>query len=159
MTADVRAFVEERLEGYLPEPVEYVRAARAADEVLLGDLAAQVRTLARLDREEMGRIREVYVRAARIVGDFADTEPVDETALTEPAEHELYETLRAELPADTRESRIEWTASLAPVLERFFEDVLVMHEIERLKTNRLRLLRDVRDRVRRTMGDLAQIPG
>ena len=36
---------------------------------------------------------------------------------------------------------------LAPTVHRFFEEVLVMHENEQLKANRLGLLADVRDSV------------
>jgi glycyl-tRNA synthetase beta subunit len=42
-------------------------------------------------------------------------------------------------------------------MERFFTEVLVMDPDERVRTNRLRLLRDVRDAVGR-LGDLSQIP-
>jgi glycyl-tRNA synthetase beta subunit len=43
------------------------------------------------------------------------------------------------------------------VLDRFFEEVLVMHEDAAVRENRLRLLLDVRDTLGQ-LGDLAQIP-
>ena len=55
------------------------------------------------------------------------------------------------------EAVLEWAVGLAPVVAQFFDDVLVMDPDERVKANRLRLLRDVRDAVGR-LGDLSQIP-
>jgi glycyl-tRNA synthetase beta chain len=157
---DVRGFVEERLEGYLDVPVELVRAARGTTgDRRLPVIADLARTLAGLPLDRLRRIREVYVRASRIVGDFDDDRPVDAGRFTEDAERELRAALATEPAAGTHETLVEWTASLAPVLERFFEDVLVMDPDEAVRTNRLRLLRDVRDRVRRTMGDLSELPG
>ena len=157
---ELRDFVEERLEGLLDLPVELVRAARGAtgdhDLQFVADLA---RTLASLDAERLGRIREVYIRASRIVGDFADTDPVAADLFTEAAEGELQRALHTEPAMGTHSMYVDWTASLAPVLERFFDDVLVMDPDESVRAHRLRLLRDVRDRVRRYMGDLSQIPG
>ena len=156
----MRDFVEERLEGYLDVPVELVRAARGTTgDRRLPVVADLARTLASLAPDKLQRIREVYLRASRIVGDFDDAEPFDAGAFAEDAERELQAALATEPAEGTHATLVDWTASLAPVLERFFEDVLVMDPDEAIRTNRLRLLRDVRDRVRRTMGDLAQIPG
>jgi glycyl-tRNA synthetase beta chain len=160
MSDDVRDFVEERLAALLDAPVEVVRAAREAPgQRDLGDVARLAGALASLDEETLQRIREVYVRASRIVGGFDDLDPVDESAFADEAEGELFAKLADEPYGGSTDWYVQWTASLAPVLERFFEDVLVMHEDATLRTNRLRLLRDVRDRIRKYMGDLAQIPG
>ncbi|HEX6680038.1 MAG TPA: DALR anticodon-binding domain-containing protein, partial [Gaiellaceae bacterium] len=52
---------------------------------------------------------------------------------------------------------LESGARLAPVMERFFEEVLVMAEDEAVRANRLRLLLDVRDTLG-ALGDFSQIP-
>lgn len=160
LPGEVRDFVEERLEGLLDVSVEFVRAARATtSEVDLLGVADLARALARLDRATLARIREVYIRAARIVGDFADDQDVSIDWFSEDAERELLDALSSEPQFGSNDVYIAWTASLADPLERFFTDVLVMAEAGTVRANRLRLLRDVRDRVRRYMGDLAQIPG
>ena len=46
LAADVREFVEERLEGYLDVPVEFVRAALRSEQPEIGAVAAQARFLA-----------------------------------------------------------------------------------------------------------------
>ena len=52
---------------------------------------------------------------------------------------------------------LESGATLAPLMERFFDEVLVMDEDEAVRANRLRLLLDVRDTLGR-LGDFSQIP-
>ena len=46
---------------------------------------------------------------------------------------------------------------LGPVVDRFFDEVLVMADDSSVRANRLRLLLDVRDAVG-ALGDLSQIP-
>jgi glycyl-tRNA synthetase beta chain len=153
---DVRDFVEERLEGYLDVPVEFVRAARAADVRELGAVADLARYLA--GRDDLAAVHEVYTRARRIVGEAADEEPLDDALLVEAAERELARAVRDQPEQGARYDRVfEWAGALAPIVERFFVDVLVMDPDDRLRANRLRLLRDLRDGVGR-IGDLSLIP-
>jgi glycyl-tRNA synthetase beta chain len=155
LAPDVREFVEERLEGYLDVPVEFVRAALDSEQPDVGAVAAQAQFLA---RQDLAAVHEVYTRSVRIVGEAADDEPVDESLLKEPAEQQLAKAVRAQpAPGTPAEELLEWAVGLAPVVARFFDDVLVMDPDERVKANRLRLLRDVRSAVGR-LGDLSQIP-
>ena len=52
---------------------------------------------------------------------------------------------------------LDSAADLAPVVERFFDEVLVMSDDEAVRRNRL-MVANVRDRLRR-LGDFAQLPG
>jgi glycyl-tRNA synthetase beta chain len=65
-------------------------------------------------------------------------------------------TLGFEVDGDLREQLAE-AARLAPLVERFFDEVLVMADDPRIRANRLRLLLDLRDKLR-ALGDLSQIP-
>ena len=76
--------------------------------------------------------------------------------LREDAERELADALDAFEPTGELEHDFASAAALAPAVERFFEDVLVMDPDEELRANRLRL-RDVRAKVGR-LGDFSQIP-
>jgi glycyl-tRNA synthetase beta chain len=154
---EVREFVEERLESLLDVPVEAVRAARGAGLDDLRELAALAQFLGRLPDEKLGPVHEVYTRAARIVGDRSDEGLVNRILLREEAEQALAAALEAFEPVGDLERDFAGAAELAPVVERFFDEVLVMAEEEDLRTNRLRLLRDVRDKVGR-LGDFSQIP-
>jgi glycyl-tRNA synthetase beta chain len=154
---EVRDFVEERLEGLLGVPVEIVRAARGAGRDDLREIAALARFLDALPAERLGPVHEVHTRAARIVGDKADVSPVDAALLRDDAELQLELELEAFEPSGDLDADFAAAARLAPVVERFFEEVLVMDPDEAVRANRLRLLRDLRDKVG-TLGDFSQIP-
>lgn len=154
----LREFVEERLEGVLDAPVEVVRAARGAPHDDLRAVAELVRFLHGLDEERLAPVREVHQRAARIVGDTADDEPVNRLLLREGAEQALVEALDGFAPSGALDADFDAAARLAPIVERFFDEVLVMDPDEAVRANRLRLLRDVRDRVG-LLGDFGQLPG
>jgi glycyl-tRNA synthetase beta chain len=157
LNGEVRDFVEERLEGYLDVPVEFVRAARGAGLDELGAVAALARTLAALPDETLGRVHEVYTRAARIAGGKADDARVNKLLLREEAEQVLSDAVDdLELTGDL-DRDLAAAAELAPAVERFFEDVLVMDPDEELRANRLRVLRDLQEKVGR-LGDFSQIP-
>ena len=156
---EVRDFVEERLEGLLDVPVEFVRAARASSVTDLGSVAWLARQLAALPDEQLGPVHTVYTRAARIAGDAADGD-VDPALLHEDAELALARALQAiDLSTvSARDSKaFAAAATLAPVVERFFDEVLVMAEDSAIKANRLALLGQVRDEVGH-LGDFSQIP-
>ncbi|HET8873953.1 MAG TPA: glycine--tRNA ligase subunit beta [Gaiellaceae bacterium] len=161
---DVGEFVEERFEGLLDVPVEFVRAARAATVRDLGSVARLAQALAALPDERLEPIHTAYIRASRLGEKEKAAETVDPKLLTEPAEQEVASALEQVEPeiasaleiADF-EAAVEAGARLGPVLHRFFEEVLVMADDPRVRENRLRLLLEVRDTLG-ALGDLAQIP-
>ena len=97
-------------------------------------------------------MRDAYGRCARIAGETA-AGPVDEALLSDPAERALADALAAGGGAT-----LDSAADLAPAVERFFDEVLVMSDDEAVRQNRLTLVANVRDRLRR-LGDFAQLPG
>ena len=155
---ELRNFVEERLEGVLDAPVEIVRAARGSPHDDLRDIAELAAFLSTLDASVLAPVQEVHTRAARIVGDNADDELVNKLLLREDAEQALADALDAFVVSGDLAADFATAGRLAPIVERFFEDVLVMDPDEAVRANRLRLLRDVRDRVGQ-LGDFSQLPG
>jgi glycyl-tRNA synthetase beta chain len=158
---EVAEFVEERLEGLLDVPVDYVRAARASAVSELGAIADLARTLYR-ERESDSFVGAytAYDRANRLAGRAeAEAAPsLDAGLLTEDAERALAEQLaRTALPADDVGAALRSAAELAPLVDRLFDEVLVMADDPAVRANRLRLLLDVRDTVGQ-LGDLSQIP-
>ena len=159
---ELREFVEERLESLLDVPVEYVRAARASNVPDLGGVARRAEELYR-EREspEFEGVYTAYDRAHRLAGKAQEeaATQLDRGLLVEDAEKELAETL-AKVAIDGNgdiKAALESGAELAPVMERFFDEVLVMAEDEAVRANRLRLLLDVRDTLG-ALGDFSQIP-
>jgi glycyl-tRNA synthetase beta chain len=97
----------------------------------------------------------------RIAGN-AEPGEVDPDLLLEAAERELAAALDGDNIAAAVEERrfddaLASASSLAPLVDRFFDDVLVMTEDRAVRGNRLRLLLAVRDAVG-ALGDLTQIP-
>jgi glycyl-tRNA synthetase beta chain len=158
---EVADFVEERLEGLLDVPVEFVRAARAAPARDLRSIAALAETLHReRESERFDAAYRASERSSRLAGKAAEeaAPQLDPQLLVEEAERALAEQLsRASAATDGVEAALDSAAELAPYVDRFFDEVLVMAEDENLRANRLRLLLDVRDTVG-VLGDLLQIP-
>ncbi|MGZ4399123.1 MAG: glycine--tRNA ligase subunit beta [Gaiellaceae bacterium] len=155
LPADAAEFVEERLEGVLGLPVEVVRAVRGSTVEELGALARLAQALAALGEEELGKLHTAYTRAERIAGKHEGLGPLDAGLLEEAAERDLAQLvgeLRPEIAAllarRELESALRAGTRLGDPLERFFTDVLVMAEDERVRANRLRLLLDARDTLR-----------
>jgi glycyl-tRNA synthetase beta chain len=159
---EVREFVEERLESLLEVPVEYVRAARASNVPDLGGLARRAEELYReRDSSAFDGVYTAYDRAHRLAGRARDeaATSLDRGLLVEDAEKALAEAL-AKVAIDGNgdlEASLESGAQLAPLMERFFDEVLVMDEDAAVRANRLRLLLDVRDTLG-ALGDFSQIP-
>jgi glycyl-tRNA synthetase beta chain len=159
---ELRGFVEERLESLLDVAVEYVRAARASNVADLGGVARRAEDLYR-EREspEFEGVYTAYDRAHRLAGKApeAASQQLDRGLLVEDAERELAETL-AKVAIDGNgdlRASLESGAQLAPLMERFFDEVLVMDEDTAVRANRLRLLLDIRDTLG-ALADFSQIP-
>jgi glycyl-tRNA synthetase beta chain len=160
---DLRDFVEERLEGLLDVPVEFVRAARKSGVRELGAVAELARFLAALDDKRLEPVHTVFTRASRIAGSQGDGH-INPDLLTEEAELQLARAVESEEARIAREVEqgdfdAAWEAAsgLAPTVERFFDEVLVMAEDAAVRTNRLRLLADLRRAVG-ALGDFSEIP-
>ena len=164
LEGDVRDFVEERLEGLLDVPVGFVRAARASNVPDLGAVAELARVLATLEDARLDRLHTVYTRASNIVRKAGedDLPEVRPELLVEEAERRVAEAQDRAFAglgeAASFDEAVAAAEELADPLARFFDEVLVMAEDAELRRNRLRLLYDVRDLIRGSLGDLAQIP-
>ncbi len=157
---EVREFVEERLEGLVDVPVEYVRAARASAAADLGGVARLAEALyAERDTPAFEGVYTAYDRAHRLAGraEGEAAAELDRSLLREAAERDLAEALTSVSVDGEVRKALESGAALAPLMERFFEEVLVMDEDPAVRGNRLRLLLDLRDSLGR-LGDFSQIP-
>ena len=148
-------FVLDRLEPVLLEEgvtIEELRAARGSGATEPAAVAGLARDLHVFAGPRRDAVRDAYGRCARIAGDTA-AGGVDDALLADPAEHALAEALAA-----GGGCTLDSAAGLAAAVERFFDEVLVMADAEAVRANRLTLVANVRDRLRR-LGDFAQLPG
>lgn len=151
---ELQAFLAERCRHLLGQQgfaYDEIEAAEAVGSRSLPDLVARLRALQTV-REEPD-FRSLVLAAKRIfniVKDSADLE-LEPDELAAGAELELHEALasvRARVDRAVSERRYEdglrSMAELVPRLDRFFADVLVMDENEKLRENRVALLQACR---------------
>ena len=164
--ADVVDFVQERLEGLLDVPVEFVRAARESAITELGAVAALAESLAaEAASEHFERAYVAYDRADRLAGKSdGAARRLDPALATDEAELALIDALgrvgpRIEAAVAERDfsGALAAAAELGSPVDRFFDEVLVMADDLSVRANRLRLLLEVRDAVG-ALGNLSHIP-
>ena len=163
--SDAADFVFERLEGILEVPVEFVRAARASGVTELGrwptspgpwprrpvaGVRAGLRRLRPLEPPGGARRRRGGRARPALATDAAEKALIEALGEASPR-------IDAAIAERDFRAAIAAAAELGPPVDRFFDEVLVMAEDERVRANRLRLLLDVRDAVG-ALGDLSQIP-
>jgi glycyl-tRNA synthetase beta chain len=150
--------VRERLRGLLTAelPADVVDACLAAESDRPTDVLGRVRGAAALAGDVRARAGEVFKRATNIAKEAPSGAPVppkevaaDATAI-EVALFAAHADLDKELDR-AREAKDFATAfaaiaAFAPVLHRFFEEVFVMVDDEKVRQNRLRLMRAISER-------------
>jgi glycyl-tRNA synthetase beta chain len=103
---------------------------------------------------EFEAVHTAYERTHRLAGK-AEQEAaakLDDALLEDGAERDLAQALQG-----TQIDELATAAQLAPHVNRYFDEVLVMADDDKLRANRLRLLLDVRDALGR-LGDFSLIP-
>jgi glycyl-tRNA synthetase len=149
----VRQFLRARLEvifqeeGYAYDTVDAVLGAGFS---VVSRIPARMAAMAAFrESADFDRVYPAFNRLLRIIpaGEFGAPRP---TLFTEPAEWNLHSVLRAlRHDLDTAAIRhdfaglLEKASALQPNIDQFFDDVLVMAEDERLRRNRLALLRQI----------------
>ncbi|MCA9625986.1 MAG: glycine--tRNA ligase subunit beta, partial [Myxococcales bacterium] len=155
-------FFRDRLRGLLTTgddglPNDVVDAALgvAADRPL--DARARARAIVSIDPETRAKVGEVFKRATNIAKDAPDGEPTAGEEAAEKALFEAFSAVRGELTrlaaAADYVAAFGKLATLAAPLGTYFEEVLVNHEDEAIRNDRLRLMRVISE----TCGSLAQL--
>lgn len=165
---NVHQFVTRRLEqllmdqGISPEVVRSVLAERANQICLATKSAYKMEALSR--GELLSKIVEAYSRPTRIVRgkDINDDLEVDEGAFETKEERALWSTftsLKTKIRPDMEvDDFVEASSDLLQPLEDFFNHVFVMVEDERIRKNRLALLKKISN-LPKGIADLSILPG
>ncbi|GAB4521020.1 MAG: glycine--tRNA ligase [Anaerolineales bacterium] len=146
--ADCLAFIAERLrnllleQGYRYDVVDAVLARQGNNPALA---AQAVRELsAWVTRPDWDTILPAYARCVRITRDQRERYPVVPETFAEASEHALYAALQQALAIKRRPGSVDDCLSaflpLIPLINRFFDEVLVMAEDPTQRANRLGLL-------------------
>lgn len=161
-------FVTRRLEQYLmdrgmnPEVVRSVLAERANWPFLAAKSAEKMEALSR--EGHLSKIVEAYSRPTRIIRgkDTSDDVKVEETAFETDEERALWSTfllLRNKIHPDMEvDDFVAASSILLQPLDDFFNNVFVMVEDERIRKNRLALLREIAY-LPKGIADLTLLPG
>jgi glycyl-tRNA synthetase beta chain len=156
--AKLGEFFTERLRGLLAAevPSDVVDACLASGSDRPADVQARAAALAALEPAVRASAGEVFKRATNIAKDApggAPLLPTDVATDVPPTEIALFSALSAlEQRLDSARAKSDWAeafagiAAFAPTLHRYFEDVYVMVEDEKVRSNRLRLMRAISER-------------
>ncbi len=149
--ADVSAFIVERLRGWLRDEgwrydvVDAVLAERGTDPYGARRAAAQL--TAWVERADWPDLLNAYGRCIRIVRDQPDEARYQPGLDPEAATETLGEAVRTARAQVTPESDVDRLLTvlrpMIPTINRFFDEVLVMHEDPALRQNRLALLHEI----------------
>lgn len=149
------AFLKQRLRGLLEQslPTDAVDACLDASADRPRDVALRARALSAIDPTLRASAGEVFKRAANIAKDAPDGEPrppADVTSDVHASEDALFAAfreLRARVDVAQRAAEYEPAlaaiAGFAPVLGKYFDDVMVMAEDAQVRENRLKLMRQI----------------
>ena len=149
-------FISERLRGYLREQGGTVNQVEALLATGTGSLVSMPARLAAVrEFETMPEAQALAAANKRIVNILRKSgreaaADVDAARLADGAERDLFSTFAALAPQVEASSRAgDWTGALKslstakPVVDRFFDDVMVMVDDAAVRANRLALLRQV----------------
>ena len=151
------AFAQERVRYALEQrgsAIEVVRGATSSSADALPLRARRVADALQRMRasEDFQALAVLFKRVKNIARELKSRAALDRTALTEAAERALLDELDRRRPrveqavsvADYRQAFVD-VAALRPVVDRFFAEVFVMADDERLRMARLTLMADLRD--------------
>ena len=165
---DILAFFEARLHYYLVSSrgfsPEVIAAALAVGIDDLLDAVARTEALACFTtRPDFGTLAAAFKRVANIIK-VPETAPVDESVFKDQVEQSLWEGLiKSESAVDGCLLRsdfagaLESMAQLKPLIDAFFDSVLVMDKDDSVRRNRLALLTRTRSLFAR-VADFGKIP-
>jgi glycyl-tRNA synthetase beta chain len=105
------------------------------------------------------RVHSILESEKPKTGTTADTYgAIDASLFTDPAEAALYDAISAVKPDADDASLLTEMASLAPLINAFFEAVKVNEDDQNIRQNRLNLLGQINNRIR-AFADLSEIEG
>ncbi len=163
---DCQGFMRNRMqalllgEGFNHDVIEAVLEEQAQNPKRAADAVAELQRASELP--EWDELLQAYARCVRITRGEEEQFKVDPEKLVEPAEKALHEALLASGPGSFKPASVdgflEVLRSLVPLINSFFEDVLVMVDDLVLRNNRLALLQQV-TRLAEGVVDLTQMEG
>jgi glycyl-tRNA synthetase len=159
-------FIVERLRNLLLEQgwrYDIVDAVVAAQGAVPARASRAVKALfAWVSRPDWREILPAYARCVRITRDLQQVYTVSSEAFAEPAERDLYQSLIAAESSTRAPGSVDDLMNaflpMIPVINRFFDQVLVMAEDQTLQHNRLGMLQRIAS-LASGVADLSRLEG
>jgi glycyl-tRNA synthetase len=147
----VMVFIVERLRNLLLDQGAHFDVVDAVLAAQGNNPARAVRAVKELAgwtaRPDWNSILPAYARCVRITRDLSERYPIDPEYFAEPAEVDLYAAVSVAMAArrspGSMDDFLNSFFPLIPLINRFFDEVLVMAEDSRLRENRLGLVQRI----------------
>jgi glycyl-tRNA synthetase beta chain len=153
VAAEVLTFLSNRISRLMVEAGHHKEVVAAVVSVSIDDVPAVWRRVGALtelrQNEDFEPLAAAFKRVGNIIkkADTASLPPIDPDLLRDPAERALFDEygrvrfqVSQAVEADQLDHALAAIASLRGAVDRFFDDVMVMVDEVRLRTNRLALL-------------------
>ncbi|MGB1285191.1 MAG: glycine--tRNA ligase subunit beta [Aggregatilineales bacterium] len=164
---DIMEFIRGRLDVWLDEetdtPRDVITAIVTEQAMNPAHALAGVHELAKwIQHENWETILDNFSRCVRITRDDDKQYKIDDSALVEPEEKALYQAYQNIIKALNTDANIDGFLSAfesaVPVIQKFFDTVMVNDEDETLKNNRHGLLQAISN-LQKGRADLSQLSG
>jgi glycyl-tRNA synthetase beta chain len=154
-------FLYERLQYYFRDVRGYkydeVKAVLAAGTPTLPEATARLKALAEVrSTEDFEAVAASCKRIRNILKDFSPRVPLSESLLEDGPERELHAKLTDFSPSPNYREQLMQIAGFRPVVDRFFDKVMVNVQDEKLRDNRLTLLHNLLTKFS-TIADFSEI--
>jgi len=138
-------FIYERLYKFYNVNPSVIRAVLATGESNILEIDKKIKLLNEIvESEDFKELSQTFKRVANIVKDFdLNTIKVDENLFEKEEEKNLYNEFKKVKNIDNLEEKLDFLISLKPLIDKFFDDVMVNVEDEKIKHNRKSLIASI----------------
>ena len=144
-TDEVIEFIFERLYKFYNVNPSVIRAVLNTGESNLLEIDKKIKLLNKIvESEDFKELSTTFKRVANIVKDFdLDSIKVDENLFEKKEEKELWEEFLKVKNINDLEEKLDFLISLKPLIDKFFDNVMVNVEDEKIKHNRKSLIASI----------------
>ncbi len=144
-TNKVKEFIFERLYKFYNVNPSVIRAVLATGESNLLEIDKKIKLLNEVvESEDFKELSTTFKRVANIVKDFdLNSIKVDEKLFERDEEKKLWEEFKKVKEIKDKEKKLDFLLSLKPLIDKFFDNVMVNVEDERIKHNRKSLIASI----------------
>ena len=144
-TNELTNFIFERLYKFYDVNPSVIRAVLSTGETNLLEIDRKIKLLNEIvESEDFKELSTTFKRVANIVKDFdLDSISIDENLFEKDEERTLYNEFKKVKEIKDLEEKLDFLISLKPLIDKFFDNVMVNVEDEKIKHNRKSLIASI----------------